>query len=347
MIRQLNSGRWNVRIKHNGKHLVSRTFDRKKDAQKWEQQQKLALASGTWTDPRAGEVTVEVYLPLWLDTKTLAASTLEGYEAAIRRHIIPVFGHRPLSSIPPSEMQAWAVNLAKTSRTAARRSLGIMRGMYRMAVADGFVARSPADYVELPSLRRGEPNPLTQDEVVRLVDATPNDRDKLMIQVLAFGGLRFGELAALGPDSIHDHGLHLTRSVQHSSQGPGVIWGDLKTHQARTVPLPSKTLAALRQRASDLAADELIFSTTTGTVISRRNWSNRVLTVACKQAGIKRITPHDLRDTAATTLLAARIPIAVVSRILGHESPATTMRHYAGVTSSDRDLVQNFLDQLG
>ena len=347
MIRQLPSGRWNVRIKQGGKHISSRTFDRKKDAQKWENQQKLALASGTWTDPRGGEVTIGVYVETWLATKTLADSTIEGYRVAIRRHIVPAFGRRPLSSIAPSEVQTWATMLSRTSLTAARRSLGIMRGLYRMAVADGLVSRSPTDHVTLPSLRRGEPSPLTRSEVARLVDATPTERDKVMVQVLASGGLRFGELAALGPDSVHDDGLRLTRSVQHSAQGGGVLWGDLKTHQTRTVPLPTSLLATLRKRADTLADDELIFSTTTGTVISRRNWTRRVLTPACEKAGIKRITPHDLRDTAATNLLAAGIPIAVVSRILGHESPATTMRHYAGITSGDRDLVQDVLDRLG
>ena len=56
------------------------------------------------------------------------------------------------------------------------------------------------------------------------------------------------------------------------------------------------------------------------------------------------ITPHNLRDTAASLAIQAGASVVAVARLLGHDSAATTPNHYAGLFPSDLDDVANRLD---
>jgi integrase len=59
------------------------------------------------------------------------------------------------------------------------------------------------------------------------------------------------------------------------------------------------------------------------------------------------ITPHNLRDTAASLAIQAGASVIAVARLLGHESAATTLNHYAGLFPSDLDDVAKRLDAAG
>jgi integrase len=56
------------------------------------------------------------------------------------------------------------------------------------------------------------------------------------------------------------------------------------------------------------------------------------------------ITPHNLRDTAASLAIQAGASVVAVARLLGHESAATTLNHYAGLFPTDLDDVTERLD---
>jgi integrase len=56
------------------------------------------------------------------------------------------------------------------------------------------------------------------------------------------------------------------------------------------------------------------------------------------------ITPHNLRDTAASLAIQAGASVVGVARLLGHESAATTLNHYAGLFPTDLDDVADRLD---
>jgi hypothetical protein len=59
--------------------------------------------------------------------------------------------------------------------------------------------------------------------------------------------------------------------------------------------------------------------------------------------GLK-ITPHNLRSTAASLVIQAGASVVAIARVLGHESAATTLNHYAGHFPTDLDDVAVRLD---
>jgi hypothetical protein len=57
-----------------------------------------------------------------------------------------------------------------------------------------------------------------------------------------------------------------------------------------------------------------------------------------------RITPHNLRDTAASLAIQEGASVVAVARLLGHESAATTLNHYAVLFPTDLDDIASRLD---
>jgi len=81
-------------------------------------------------------------------------------------------------------------------------------------------------------------------------------------------------------------------------------------------------------------------------VLRLRNWRVRVFDPARDAVGLRELTPHDLRHTAASLAIASGANVKAVQRMLGHASAAMTLDVYAGLFSDDLDAVADALDVL-
>jgi integrase len=90
-------------------------------------------------------------------------------------------------------------------------------------------------------------------------------------------------------------------------------------------------------------ASELVFPSANSTPLRNRNFRRDSFDAATAAVGLK-ITPHNLRDTAASLAIQAGASVVAVARLLGHESAATTLNHYAGLFPTDLDDVAVRLD---
>ena len=75
-----------------------------------------------------------------------------------------------------------------------------------------------------------------------------------------------------------------------------------------------------------------------------RNWRRRVFDPALRAAGLEELTPHELRNTAASLAVAAGANVKAVQRMLGHASAAMTLDVYSGLFDDDLDAVADRLD---
>src|SRR5699024_5056553 len=152
---------------------------------------------------------------------------------AVDSYIVPAFGSRPVASISPGEVEAWAHGIvASRSPATARQVYGVLSRMYRLAVRDGWVVRTPCEGIRLPAAQPGEPHPLTAAQLAALAEAMPTTRDRLMTLVMGYGGLRWSEVAALRAKHVRAGRLRL---VEACTRPRGrVHFGPLKSHQART-----------------------------------------------------------------------------------------------------------------
>ena len=75
--------------------------------------------------------------------------------------------------------------------------LGVLRRVFDYAVRDGVIQRNPAAGIRLSKVQGNDPRPLTHDELWRLAEVVDAARDRLLVLVAGYCGLRWGELAAL------------------------------------------------------------------------------------------------------------------------------------------------------
>lgn len=175
---------------------------------------------------------------------------------------------------------------------------------------------------------------LTRHEIQRLEDAAINERDKLIVRVLADTGIRLEELLTLRGDSLR------RRSTEHYLRVMG------KGGKEREVPIAKALYARLkryadRTRPADAPTERLFLG-----LRRRSNGEYAPLTSrgvqlmvksAAEVAGIrKRVHPHLLRHSYATwQLRAGRNPISLKDD-LGHTTLEMLTTVYAQLTPSDR-----------
>jgi integrase/recombinase XerD len=174
---------------------------------------------------------------------------------------------------------------------------------------------------------------LSERETLRLLEAPPVDselgvRDRAILEVLYGTGLRNTELCQLNLDEL-DFARHLLR-VSHG-----------KGDKPRLVPLGEEAeiwlqeyLLKVRPRLLRNANDHQVFLGSRGCPLTRARLATLVSRWA-RRAGLqKHTTPHTLRHSCATHMLAHGADLRYIQAMLGHSSPETTQR-YTRVEISD------------
>jgi integrase len=263
----------------------------------------------------------------------LAPRTADHYELAVRRHLKPTFGARAIRSITPNDLVAWHVGQRQAGAAAwsIKGRWVALRCVLAHAARHGLIQANPADALtsrERPKTGPSQKRFLTEEEMRFLLDAA-DGRYRVLVAVLLFGGLRISESLGLTWDDVDLATGHLRIRHQLSRKGQRVR---LKTATARRDVVVMDALAALLRRhrlaSAHSKGSDPVFVTASGTAMSARN-SGRALTRIAERAGLVGVTPHALRHTFASLLIArGRDPVFVADQ-MGHSSPAITLGVYA------------------
>jgi integrase len=261
-------------------------------------------------------------------------------------------------------LQAWIAELVKRRLSAGHvhKIHNVMSGILGLAVRSKRLSANPADGLTLPRIVERPRKYLTASQVAELAEraaALPSGRPKratdaaftqyrLVILVLAYCGLRWGELAALRVSSVDlmRLRLHVTASVTEVN-GATLTWGPPKNGKSRWVSVPRFVADDLAQHLAGKPGEDLVFTAPDGGVLRNRNarraWFNR----AASEIGIDGLTPHELRHTAASLAVSAGANVKAVQRMLGHASATLTLDRYADLFDDDLDAVGDALDVVG
>lgn len=310
-------------------------FDRKGDAERFLTRIQHELLTGAYVDPNAGRVTFEKWTHTWLARQHWRASTRATHESHIRIHVLPVLGKRPLATIKRGDIESWmaGMKLAPTTATTVRRIVG---SIFRSAVEDGVIARSPMAGTRPPK-RDIPPAKALRDEQVSAVLAATPDWYRAAVVLGVGAGLRQGEAAGLTVDRVD----FLRRTVTIDRQlvtaiGTVPRFGPPKSDAGyRTIPVDQWVLDGLAAHLARFGegVDALVVHRD-GEPRSRQNMS-AAWVITRKAAGLPDTTFHALRHTFASTLLANGISVKAVSKWLGHSDAAVTLGTYAHVMPDD------------
>jgi len=276
-------------------------------------------------------------------------TTRSGYEYSLNRHVLPRWGHVQLADVTYTDLQQWVTELAEAlAGSTVRQIYHVMSSMLTLAVRDRRIPRNPAKDVKLPRVNKERRGYLTHEQVRMLAAAAGSNGD--IIVTLAYTGLRWGELAALTVKNVDVARRRLSIVQNVSEVGGQLIWGTPKSGKARAVVFPAFLLPAIQRRITGKGSNETVFSSPNGSVLRNNNFRRRIFNPAVDEARkaspqFPRITPHDLRHTAASLAVSAGANVKAIQRMLGHASAAMTLDVYADLFDEDLNAVSHALDQ--
>jgi integrase len=351
--------RWLARWVDDGGNERSKAFDRKANAQQYITGVTTALTTGTYADPQRSAATFGTVAATWIAAKEAAQrapKTLAGYRSLLETLILPKWENVKLRDIDHARMQAWVTWLGSDPE-ARQRGKGdglssarviqahqVVDQVLAYAIRAKYMATNPADHIELPRKTAVEKIALSHDQVREL--ARECGDLGTMVYTLAYTGLRFGEAVAL---RVRDVDLDARRLLVSRSitgvRGKGRLEGPTKTHQIRSVPILTQSLAdALRDAIRDREPSEYLFPGPDGAAMTV-GWFRVRFDKACANVGLTDVTPHTLRHTAGSLALASGASVVTVQKLLGHRNATTTMNVYSHQLPDDFDNLATAMDK--
>lgn len=354
-IQKRPDGMWRARYRDSGGREHAKHFDRKLDARRWLDEVTASVVTGQYVDPKAGRVTFKSYAEQWRAAQVHRPASAAHVETMLRRHAYPTLGDRPLSSILPSEVQAWVKRLSTADgdrKALAPATVGVVHGLvssvFKAAVRDRRVMANPCEGTKLPTVERRQVVPPTTEQIEKLHEAMPAGL-RALVTFTAGTGMRQGEVFGLTLDRLD----MLRREVTVDRQlvtiaGDVPRLGPPKTKASvRTIPLPQVVVDELAAHlaAHPPGADGLVF-TLDGAPIRRQAFGH-VWRPAARAAGLPVGTGmHALRHYYASLLIRFGESVKTVQARLGHATAAETLDTYSHLWPDSDDRTREAIDSV-
>jgi integrase len=346
------------------RNLRSRKFDKRSDAEAFRTRTEHELRSGIYEAPQDLVQRFDDAAQAWWESKRRpTGASLHRYRAALDIWILPTWSTRTLASIARPDIETWVTQLVAGSAPSApdrrTRSGGFSPAGLRAvwvpfnatlgyAHRIGWITGNPARGVELPRTLKPVGVYLTYVEVERLLTGvravTGRLDDEVMIELMAYAGLRPGEVVALqvGDVDLTGRRIKITKTATIDLQGRPVI-GEPKHGERREVPIAPHLVDPLLELTRGRDREAPLVTAIRGSVINTHNWRYRVWNPAVKAAALPQagLTPKTLRHTAASMAIAAGADVKVVQRMLGHADATMTLNTYAELWPDRLDDVSN------
>ena len=248
-------------------------------------------------------------------------NTVRNYEFVFTR-FCNQFGDRELESLTNEEILTFLTQFTEgTKQSTKRLRYSLLSAFFNFIKSS--INPQLQNPCETPILKKlfKDPKPthwkiLEKEVVDEIIFRTENQRNRLMLELMARGGMRVGEVLKLTPRDIEDRKLILT----DPKSGKGV----------EVVFIPQKVADRLKDyiRYKGIGPDQRIFPITYPAARAVVKKAGRLVRINLK--------PHDLRRHAATYASRSGTPIEIVSKvILRHANLSTTQRYLGKVSDSE------------
>jgi integrase len=353
--------RWSARWRDASGRQRSENFDRKTDADARVNSVATDLRRGRYVDPQLGRQSFAAAAQQWADNAVHRPGTAARVERAMRIHILPILGHRPIAAIQRSEIQGWVRDRsAVLAPSTLRVNYSYIVSVFRLAQFDGVIGVNPCEKISLPEDVRPEAEPLPIEVVEALIEVM-YPRYQALLKLAAGSGLRQGELFALEVEHFNflRREVKVRQQLVHPDEGGPSYIASVKTKQSnRTVPLAKSIVDAVAEHLVQypvrpvLIEDRtdplkpvtrqarLLFTNALGKPIQRGAWSKAWETAVRKvdaflvSSGSETSMPdeatmHGLRHFYASVLIAAGESVKTVQKRMGHAKPSITLDTYS------------------
>lgn len=336
--------------KPDGTRGHDRGFKLKRDAEAHLATVEVSKLRGSYVDPADSKIRISELGPSWLERHKfkVTASTHHSVESAWRVHVLPRWGHYSVGAITRRDLASWLTELGETrSHTTVARARDLLGGIFDDAIEDGRIIKNPARGIAIKKKPLPEETFLTHQQVEELARASAHPT---LVRFLAYTGLRWGEATALRVRNIDAAKRRLMIREAVAEVNGKHILGSVKSHERRVVAYPDFLEKEIVDACRAKGADDRLWPAADGGYLRAGNSQNGWFQAAVKRCmrvdpDMSRITPHDLRHTAASLAISAGANVKVVQRMLGHKSAKVTLDTYAALFPDDLDNVSHALSR--
>jgi site-specific recombinase XerD len=321
--------------------LAGREIRRSLGTQNWEKakSQVLAWDRGERSSDE-GRIAIKQATEAYVadaENRKLAESTLRKYRLLFRQ--LTTFADsqqiRFLKELDVAMLREFRATW-KDANLAALKKLERLRSFFRLCQENRWLVENPAKKLRNPKCEQRPTLPFAHDEMARILAAAeknigkvqPHGREnairlRVLILLLRYSGLRIGDAVGCSVDRL--------------------AAGKLRLYTAKTgthvhCPLPAFVVEELDALSKKSA--RYWFWTGNGKLQTAvTDWQGR-LKVLFDDAEVQGGHPHRFRDTFATELLLAGVPIERVSVFLGHQNVRVTQKHYASWTRARQEQAE-------
>ncbi|MFG2153219.1 tyrosine-type recombinase/integrase [[Kitasatospora] papulosa] len=282
------------------------------------------------------------------------------YRDYVRNNLVPAFGTIKLDQLAHRHIAAFVTGqlACGRGRTILYRCLAILSSALGDAVRQH---RLPHNTASPPVLHR-PPSPeqriWTAEEAARCLthchQTDPEMAD--LFEFLIGTGMRKGEALGLHWNDVHlDQGVLYIHCTLSAVDNQRLVFTTPKTRSSRGwVAISPRVATALRRRARSapsLRGDPsdpfagLVFCQPDGRPLGPHLVLDRLHRLS-EEAGVPRVTVHDLRHLAATITITAGVPLTVVSKRLRHSTLSTTANLYSHLTQQAAHQAVDTIDHV-
>ena len=345
---------------------LSRTF--KVDPAKTETAQRREvekLAAAYETDLQRGiltassRITIKQLSEEWYESyvkrNKLSPVTQAHYRLLLDGRILPRIGSLVVQEVTSRSMNSfitWVENDVPKSRRAKGEKLSgttckkyhtLLHSLFEFAIRQGYITVNPIAATVSPKKDTPEKPFYTADQSALLLEAL--DQEPILwrayFYLALYSQLRRGELVALDwPDIDLDHSIISVSKSAYSLPGGGVMLKEPKsTSGRRLVTIPASVCALLEELKADHRLQRLrslgkwqdtgaVFTQSSGQRICLDSPAGRLKKIVTRYK-LPPISPHGLRHTGASLLIASGEDYKTIQHRLGHSRASTTLDIYA------------------
>lgn len=338
-VRKIKKSWWvDFRTSHT-RHRKRSPENTKAGAEAYEAVLRAKLARGEPIDKAAQvakELTFEQFVPQWFEDYVLPNnkfSEQRGKRGALKNYLVPFFGKLLITEIGThhvEQFKAWQIKSGISNKTLRNHLTMLSKAL--SCAHEWYGLETPLPKIKWPKCPPPKTDYLSPEECDLLLAHTDGVLQEMILTTLRTG-MRQGEAKGLQWQSIDWQNRSII--IRHSYCDVRKVLDTPKSNKERYIPMDVDVYGMLYNRKK---ASGYVF------LDGDKRWSsprlNLRLQEACKKAGIRKVTWHNLRHTFASHLSAKGVPLNTIQVLLGHSTIMTTMRYAHVAPSTLQDAIK-------
>ena len=273
---------------------------------------------------------IENFIEMLLVERNASSNTISAYKSDLEYWQV-FLKNKSLVEADVSDVQQYLKSLYDGDLKPATRArrLSALRQFYRFLKGEGWIENDPTLHIDTPKSRRPLPKVLSQDDIVKLFQATQTIegpegiRLKALLEILYASGLRVSELVGLPllACPLHPHSPRILRILGKGNKERLVPMGD-QAYQALQEYLKIRSYFMPTKKSDS----PFVFPSTSKSGHLTRQRFGQLLKILATEAGLNsdNVSPHVLRHAFATHVLHNGADLISVQKMLGHADISTT-----------------------